>query len=183
MRLLDGSARPLVLPDEVMLSDLYSRLKEIHSKGYNLEAPDHDHGIGQGGAGTYVPSFGDGSTSGTCAGCTHPRNLTSRLPSWPSGMRKTPLLNNRRTNQTTRVVLLGSRPRELETWPRHVAGCPFDHWERHSILLAGESVDVHGTLWPELLNRDRLMFGRPLGELFGGVDSLEINPVVHALNL
>ncbi len=48
MRLIERGQRLLVEPDDVMLSNLYGRLKAIHSQGYGWDAPDINHGIGQG---------------------------------------------------------------------------------------------------------------------------------------
>ena len=49
MRLIERGVRPLAEPDDDMLSNLYERLKTIHSEGYAWAAPDINHGIGQGG--------------------------------------------------------------------------------------------------------------------------------------
>ena len=49
MRLIERGQRLLAEPDNEMLSNLYHRLKDIHSEGYNWDAPDIDHGIGTGG--------------------------------------------------------------------------------------------------------------------------------------
>ncbi len=49
MRLIERGQRLLAEPDDVMLSNLYGRLKAIHSQGYGWDAPDIEHGIGPGG--------------------------------------------------------------------------------------------------------------------------------------
>ena len=48
IRLIERGVRPLAEPDDDMLSNLYSRLRTIHSDAYNWGAPDITHGIGQG---------------------------------------------------------------------------------------------------------------------------------------
>ena len=49
MRLIERGQRLLTEPDDEMLSNLYGRLKAIHSQGYGWDAPDIEHGIGPGG--------------------------------------------------------------------------------------------------------------------------------------
>ena len=49
MRLIERGQHLLAEPDDDMLSNLYGRLKTIHSQGYSWDAPDIEHGIGQGG--------------------------------------------------------------------------------------------------------------------------------------
>jgi hypothetical protein len=49
IRLIDRGVRALAEPDDDMLSNLYNRLRTIHSEGYNWTAPEINHGIGQGG--------------------------------------------------------------------------------------------------------------------------------------
>ena len=48
MQLIERRVQNLAEPDDAMLSELYSRLRKIHSEGYNWEAPDIEHGIGPG---------------------------------------------------------------------------------------------------------------------------------------
>ena len=48
MRLIERGLLQVAVPDDDMLSDLYHRLKSIHSEGYNWAAPDIDPRIGQG---------------------------------------------------------------------------------------------------------------------------------------
>ena len=48
MRLIERGPRLLAEPDNNMLSNLYDRLKNIHSQAYNWDAPDIEHGIGPG---------------------------------------------------------------------------------------------------------------------------------------
>lgn len=47
MRLLERGVRILAEPDEEMLSNLYRQLKDIHSQGYDWEAPEIEHGVGR----------------------------------------------------------------------------------------------------------------------------------------
>ena len=49
MRLIERGVHPLAEPDDDMLSDLYDRLKSIHSDAHEWDAPHIDHGIGRGG--------------------------------------------------------------------------------------------------------------------------------------
>ena len=51
MRFLERGVRNLAEPNDEMLLTLYGRLKTIHSEAYGWEAPEIDHGIGQGGIG------------------------------------------------------------------------------------------------------------------------------------
>ena len=48
MRLIERGVRPLAPPGDDMLSNLYDRLRTIHSEAYGWAAPDINHGIGQG---------------------------------------------------------------------------------------------------------------------------------------
>ena len=49
MRLIERGQHLLADPDDEMLSNLYDRLKVIHSEAYSWAAPDIDHHISQGG--------------------------------------------------------------------------------------------------------------------------------------
>ncbi len=49
MRLIERGQHLLADPDDEMLSNLYDRLKVIHSEAYSWAAPDIDHNISQGG--------------------------------------------------------------------------------------------------------------------------------------
>ena len=49
MRLIERGVQQLAEPDDDMLSNLYNSLRKIHSEGYDWNAPDINHGIGQGG--------------------------------------------------------------------------------------------------------------------------------------
>ena len=48
MQFIERRVQNLAEPDDAMLAELYSRLRKIHSEGYNWEAPDIEHGIGPG---------------------------------------------------------------------------------------------------------------------------------------
>ena len=48
MRFIERNVQPLRAPDNDMLSNLYHRLRAIHSDGYNWTAPEIDPGIGSG---------------------------------------------------------------------------------------------------------------------------------------
>ena len=56
MRLIERGVRNLAEPDAEMLSNLYDRLRDIHSQAYNWDAPDIDHAVGRGGL-TRIRSF------------------------------------------------------------------------------------------------------------------------------
>ena len=47
MRLIERGPHPLDEPDDATLSNLYDKLKDIHSGAYTWAAPDIDRGIGQ----------------------------------------------------------------------------------------------------------------------------------------
>ncbi len=49
MQLIERRVQNLEEPNDAMLSELYSRLRKIHSEGYNWEAPDIEHRIAPGG--------------------------------------------------------------------------------------------------------------------------------------
>ena len=79
MRLIERGQHVLGEPDHELLSNLYEKLKVIHSQAYDWDAPDINREIGQGPRRAIrIPSSVGGLTSGTCAGYTPNRNQKLR---------------------------------------------------------------------------------------------------------